>query len=365
MIRPRKNQQGKITSYQVRVWDPNLRKEVTVGSRKTLKEARALERVSRLDRAGGVGTPSTVREYAAGWLQSHPRQAPTMEAYRADIAVFVDAFGSRKMTTIGRKEARAWALQQPRNRVAVVRTFFNDAIDDEVVKSNPFANLRIKQSRGRRDLVVLSEAEVDRLADRAFELYPDQEYGHVLRAMVLFSAWVALRPAELFDVDREPGMAMCVDGKEHPTSYVDLEDGVVHILGQRRKGGERVNHTKNGRVRQVVLADKVVQALERVPLLDGTDSMFYSASGLRFNKPSHFHYWAALRNLDGRPGMDYYELRHFGATELLRRGMSHADVAIHLGHTDGGALVMSTYGHPEEEAARDRIRQAIQNGGGA
>lgn len=31
---------------------------------------------------------------------------------------------------------------------------------------------------------------------------------------------------------------------------------------------------------------------------------------------------------------------------------------VQLGHTDGGALVMSTYGHPSEDAARARLKAA-------
>ena len=46
------------------------------------------------------------------------------------------------------------------------------------------------------------------------------------------------------------------------------------------------------------------------------------------------------------------------ATHLLELGVSHADVAIQLGHSDGGALVMQTYGHPSEQAARERLRRA-------
>ena len=56
--------------------------------------------------------------------------------------------------------------------------------------------------------------------------------------------------------------------------------------------------------------------------------------------------------------MDFYELRHFCATHLLELGVSHADVAVQLGHTDGGALVMSTYGHPSEDGARERLKRA-------
>jgi len=57
--------------------------------------------------------------------------------------------------------------------------------------------------------------------------------------------------------------------------------------------------------------------------------------------------------------MHFYELRHFCATHLLELGVLHADVAVQLGHTDGGALVMSTYGHPSEVAARERLKRAF------
>jgi integrase len=60
--------------------------------------------------------------------------------------------------------------------------------------------------------------------------------------------------------------------------------------------------------------------------------------------------------------MAFYELRHFCATHLLELGVSHADVAVQLGHTDGGALVMSTYGHPSDEAARERLLDAYKSG---
>jgi integrase len=80
--------------------------------------------------------------------------------------------------------------------------------------------------------------------------------------------------------------------------------------------------------------------------------------GRQFTKSSHLYYWRAVRTGFGRPAMDFYELRHFCATHLLELGVSHADVAVQLGHTDGGALVMSTYGHPSEDAAREPLKRA-------
>jgi hypothetical protein len=48
----------------------------------------------------------------------------------------------------------------------------------------------------------------------------------------------------------------------------------------------------------------------------------------------------------GRPGLDFYELRHCAATMLLERGMTPWDVAIQLGHQDGGRLGTSLYVAP-------------------
>lgn len=61
--------------------------------------------------------------------------------------------------------------------------------------------------------------------------------------------------------------------------------------------------------------------------------------------------------------LELYALRHACATLLLERGLSPADVATQLGHTDGGRLVMSTYGHPSEQFARDRLKMAFAGNG--
>ena len=86
--------------------------------------------------------------------------------------------------------------------------------------------------------------------------------------------------------------------------------------------------------------------------------VFTGRTGRRYTRPTLAHTWHPVRALAGRPQMDFYELRHFCATHLLELGVSHADVAVQLGHTDGGALVMSTYGHPSEDLARERLKRA-------
>lgn len=46
------------------------------------------------------------------------------------------------------------------------------------------------------------------------------------------------------------------------------------------------------------------------------------------------------------------EVERLCATQLLELGLSHFDVSVQLGHTDGGALVMARYGRPSVDAAK-------------
>lgn len=94
--------------------------------------------------------------------------------------------------------------------------------------------------------------------------------------------------------------------------------------------------------------------------------VFHSPRGKRLSKGSLNYLWrpvaAAWRARGGRD-VDFYELRHACATLLLERGLRPADVAIQLGHTDGGRLVQILYGHPDEERALDRLLMAFSADG--
>ncbi len=101
------------------------------------------------------------------------------------------------------------------------------------------------------------------------------------------------------------------------------------------------------------------QTVERVPRLCGVELVFPAPCGGQLCASSFLWVWNPVRALFGRPKMALHELRHFCATYLLELGLAPVDIAVQLGHTDGGALVMSTYGHPSERAARGRIAAAM------
>lgn len=83
---------------------------------------------------------------------------------------------------------------------------------------------------------------------------------------------------------------------------------------------------------------------------------FHSPRGQPLIKGTHGWSWKAVR---ARADVDvrWHDLRHFCATQLLELGVDHFAVSIQLGHTDGGQLVMSRYGHPSVAAAKQRLLQ--------
>lgn len=321
--------------YGVRIYKAG--KQQWVGTFATKREARKAEREA-LDRPDL--RDETCAQFAERWLDDFPRaRASTRRTYEYDLKPFVTEFGPLRLGEVGRRRARDWAKRN-QSALATVRTMFNDALDEdpEVMSSNPFARLGLEQSRGRKDLEVLSSAELDELASAALRVHGS--YGPTFRAIVLFAAYVGCRPAELFML-----------------KWSDIEGDEVRIRESLGNTGE-VTLPKNGKTRRVILPPPALDALREMPRRADSPYVFTTKRGKRLSKSSHYYYWQPVRAAFGRPGMDFYELRHFCATHLLDLGVAHADVAIQLGHTDGGALVMSTYGHPAEEAARERMRQA-------
>jgi integrase len=326
-------------TWGVSVYDAALGRKRWVGTFKTLAEARDAERGA--GRRRGIGR-LTCGEFSKLWLTEYARAAgATRRTYRYGVAAFAEEFERVRLADFDRLTARGWALRAPQSNVRVVRAMFNDAINDGLHPGpNPFSNLRLEQSRGRKDLIALTEGELDELAEKALDVHG--EFGPTFRAMIVFAAYVGLRPGELFALERGDV------GRDEVTIRQNLD------------GTGTIKAPKNGRERIVVLPPPAREAVAGLPVWLDVPWQFVTPRGRRFSKSSLYYYWNPVRAAFGRPGMDFYELRHFCATHLLELGVSHADVAIQLGHTDGGALVMSTYGHPSEDAARERLKRAYE-----
>jgi integrase len=222
------------SSYGVSVYDAGLKRKRWVGTFATRREAKEAERTAT--RRRGSGSNVTCAEFASRWLVQYARPAAaTRRNYGYAIQSFVVDFGNARLADLDRPRARAWALAQPHSRVRAVRAMLNDAINDGLHPGpNPFANLRMEQPRGRKDLVALTEDELHALADVALSVHGD--FGPTFRAMILFAGYVGLRPGELSALER-----------------TDVRDDEVTIR-QSLDGTGALKLPKNGKPRVVILA---------------------------------------------------------------------------------------------------------------
>lgn len=279
----------------------------------------------------------TVESFAGRWVDDYPRpRYSSNHSNRERVKPLAAELGAMRLSDVTRPMARAWALKH-RWALPAARAMFADAMNDGLVDTNPFANLRLPGSEGRKRIVALTEPELHDLADQALRAWPDDAWAWSYRAMVLFAGYVGLRPGELFALPR----AHVADDLCLIDRALDSKSGIV-------------GPTKNGRARTVTVPPPAREAIADLPPhLSGL--LFESPRGQMWRQPSHHHRWKVVRAMAGRPAMDFYELRHAAATFLLERGMTPSDVAVQLGHTDGGRLVQTLYGHPSEVAARERL----------
>jgi integrase len=106
------------------------------------------------------------------------------------------------------------------------------------------------------------------------------------------------------------------------------------------------------------------RVLDQLPRREDSPFVFHTPKGEVLKKGNLYYNWNRARDNSGTSvdriaagisPIRFHDLRHFCATRLLELGLDHFAVSVQLGHEDGGALVMSRYGHPSKNAARVRL----------
>lgn len=327
--------------FGVKVWDRGQKRYRWLGSFDTEAEALRVEADARL--RPGKDSP-TVEQWGRIWLSDYARPAAaTRLVYRQAVNAITLKVGKERLDAVDRPTARRLANDWPRNTSAVARTMWEDAKRDGVCRENPWSNMRLQQSRGRKDITALTEQEVLELANVAERVHKD--YGLEVKAIVLTLAYVAVRPGELCALKWDD---------------LDAAERELHVRRSLDATGKE-KLPKNGKTRVVTVPPPALRALSGVPKAIGEEYIFHTSRGRRMNKANLWYVWrpvAVAWEALGHGHLDLYELRHAAATMLLERGVSHGDVAVQLGHEDGGSLVMDRYGHPSKDAARDRLKMA-------
>jgi integrase len=314
-------------------------KRVQLGTFATKREALAREAEHK---CAAPSADMTVSQWRSTWL-TNATWADSTRAHNAErTKQFAEQHGRKQMSAINRTVARDYVAVHPSALGALSAMFGAAMYEDDrygraLLDFNPFSRL-VRRTTRRRDLRSewLTMNDVDNLT-----IVATLQVGQWAADMITFAAETGIRPGELFVIGHE-----------------DLKqaDGIAVIRQAADSKTRRIKAPKNNQAREVVLSHAAAEAAAR----NGTEGRVFSTPrGTQFWNASWSYYWHQIRAAAGRPTMDFYELRHLCATRLLEAGLSERDVAVQLGHTDGGELVRKVYGHPSERQALVRVREAL------
>jgi integrase len=349
---------GREGMRPVYVYDPRVKRKVYVGSRKNLRgkdgaqdlERRKAEEFNLADRPA-TPTGMTCDEYADRWLVAKHgpgtrRPSPTtLQVNRGYLRKFRDELGDRLLDGgISRVEALDWARANGQ-AAKTVSAMFNDAVDDMLAAFNPFANRRLPEGRGRKDIAPLTEHEVSTLGELAIAAHGEL-YGVVVAAWITFLAWTGCRPGEAFT---------------RSWSDLDLKEGRVTV--PRIKGDKRTSH--------VVLPQPAIDALLAKPG-PRCGLLFTTTYGRPYSKGNASYYWRPVRSafvaqlkprrrrelLAVKGALDVYALRHFCGSLMADRGLTEFDIAHQLGNSP--EVCRDTYIHTHVDRANERISMALE-----
>jgi len=250
------------------------------------------------------GQDLTIGQLIDLYLTFEGPDAPTHKTrrrYRTALAPLRAEFSRRYADQIGRQEARVWGSAQPVSVTDTARSMFNWAMSEDLATRNPFANLRRRRPRGRRDIEVLTEEELVAMANTAVSVWG--AYGTVIRALILLAAYSGMRAAELWglrwrDIDMRAGVIYVRWQLETPGE--ERRKQRIKELRTRKDPFEIVpggllTRPKNQQPRTIVLVPEAEEALADLARHIDSDFVFLTIRGKLFSKSKYSHYWSPVR----------------------------------------------------------------------
>ena len=355
-------------SWVVEVYDRSIKRKAHVRASdfglevpRNQRQAKALERaaLSARDSRRLGARDEMCGSFGHRWPDDYVRGRgeSTRERHRQSVRAFADEFRDRPLRSISREEGREWGQGNPW-QVPALRAMFNDAVSDKLADENPFARLGLEQSKGREDITVLTRAEVELLDALALDVH-GKKFGAEFAAMITWHAFTCMRTGEGF-----------------AARYSLLDGDVYYLRAQFHSKLRKETAPKHNSAGAIYVPDPAQRAVLNKPRRLGDDLMFRTKRGRQFRQESLHRAWVPVRAafmaklpaghhlhqrlaLDPDDRMDFYELRHSGASYMLNvLGLEPWVVAEQLRHSDGGTLVVQLYGHPSREEAINRMRQA-------
>ncbi len=172
-----------------------------------------------VERSDGI----TLRAYATRWIEHRPLRPRTRAHYESLLErLILPVLGDAQIVTVTPAKVREWHTglgtdrpTQKAHAYALLHAICATAVLDEVLDANPCRIRGASQTHRKRDIDVLTPAEVDKLAAKM----PAR-----LRASILMAAWCAMRWGELSELRRSDVSPDC--------SVIRVRRAVAYSKGQ-------------------------------------------------------------------------------------------------------------------------------------
>jgi integrase len=298
------------------------------------------ERRERRKNASEASAKMTFGEAAAIHLQNLDDnlniKERTRDYWREVLAALLKSWPNLNDTEIRKitqADCKKWAAAYAKeasstrynNTLSILRHVLNVAIEAGVIYSNPAAIVQRVKVRGKR-ISLPTTGKFNALID-------EMRNGHGRDSQNC--------------ADLAGGLAYtgCRIGEANEIEWRDLDFDANFEASELAVRGDTATGTKNWEVR-------------RVPLIPDARALFHRMRSERADEALDakvFRVRECQKALDrackkvGADRITHHDLRHLFATRCIESGVDIPTVSRWLGHKDGGALAMKTYGHLRRE----------------
>lgn len=273
-----------------------------------------------VERSDGV----TLRAYAVRWIDQRQLRPRTRQHYESMLErLILPQLGDTKIVGLTPAKVRHWhaelGSQHPTRNAhayALLHAICQTAVQDEVLDANPCRIRAAMQTKRRREVDILTPAELDRLAARM----PAE-----LRASVLLAGWCGLRWGETSELRRGDISADC--------AVLRIRRAVTYRAGKFTVGEPK---TRAGS-RDVVVPPHIRPILKahlKAHVQPERDSLLFpGVDGGHLRADLYRAHWEKARKAIGKPNLRVHDLRHVGAVLAAQSGATTAELMHRLGHT--------------------------------
>lgn len=388
-VNKRTTKDGKAT-YTTQVMVPNPAggrgQRVTIGTYRTMKQARAAERKAQDAIAAGTFTTdppappnvTTIAEAVDVWFTTKRNaiQPNSATGYESAIRLHIlPVLGTVDVTTLAhddvQRHVNAWrdagmGARLLHRCVMILRAALARQVKNGTIPHNPADGIEKPSARGRKPFTVWSGPQMDAFLataakdDRLAPFWFLTLVEGMRRGEALGLRWGDL----VWNADESACTAVITQ-----TNVPDLANGGAALIQPRAKttSSQRSVQLTPSTV-AVLKSHRDRQRFQRIALADvwgDHDLICTTAIGTPITPSSVKRDRLALMQRAGVPPVTTHGLRHMAATIMLRAGVSPALVALKLGHADIGTTV-DRYGHlvVSDQAAANAALEAAARGSG-